>query len=32
MRPARSSFADECCATLARLVAYVGTLTLLAIL
>jgi hypothetical protein len=31
IHPALSSFADECCGTLARLVAYVGTLALLAI-
>jgi hypothetical protein len=31
IHPALSSFADECCATLARLLAYVGTLALLAI-
>jgi hypothetical protein len=31
IHPALSSFADECCATLARLIAYVGTLALLAI-
>ena len=30
--PALTSFADECCATLARLFAYVGALALLAIL
>src|SRR5579863_4765597 len=29
--PALTSFADECCATLARLIAYVGTLALFAI-
>lgn len=29
IHPALSSFADECCATLARLVAYVGALALL---
>jgi hypothetical protein len=32
IHPALISFADECCATLARLLAYVGTLALLAIL
>jgi hypothetical protein len=32
IHPALTSFADECCATLARLLAYVGTLALLAIL
>jgi hypothetical protein len=32
IHPALSSFADECCGTLARLIAYVGTLALLAIL
>jgi hypothetical protein len=32
IHPALTSFADECCGTLARLVAYVGTLALLAIL
>jgi hypothetical protein len=31
IHPALTSFADECCATLARLIAYVGTLALLAI-
>jgi hypothetical protein len=31
IHPALGSFADECCGTLARLVAYVGTLALLAI-
>ncbi len=31
IHPALTSFADECCATLARLVAYVGTLALLVI-
>jgi hypothetical protein len=31
IHPALNSFADECCAMLARLVAYVGTLALLAI-
>jgi hypothetical protein len=31
IHPALNSVADECCATLARLVAYVGTLALLAI-
>jgi hypothetical protein len=31
IHPELSSFADECCGTLARLVAYVGTLALLAI-
>jgi hypothetical protein len=31
IHPALTSFADECCATLARLLAYVGTLALLAI-
>jgi hypothetical protein len=31
IHPALTSFADECCATLARLFAYVGTLALLAI-
>lgn len=30
--PALTSFADECCATVARLMAYVGTLALVAIL
>src|SRR5262249_20205711 len=30
IHPALSSFADECCGTLARLVAYVGSLALLA--
>ena len=32
IHPALTSFADECCGTLARLFAYVGTLALLAIL
>jgi hypothetical protein len=32
IHPALSSFADECCATLARLLVYVGTLALLAII
>ncbi len=32
IHPALTSFADECCGTLARLVAYVGTLALVAIL
>jgi hypothetical protein len=32
IHPALTSFADECCGTLARLVAYVGALALLAIL
>jgi hypothetical protein len=32
IHPALSSFVDECCATSARLIAYVGTLALLAIL
>lgn len=32
IHPALTSFADECCGMLARLVAYVGTLVLLAIL
>jgi hypothetical protein len=32
IHPALTSFADECCATLARLLAYVGTLALLAII
>src|ERR1700710_142520 len=32
IHPALNSFADECCGMLARLVAYVGTLALLAIL
>jgi hypothetical protein len=32
IHPALTSFADECCATLARLIAYVGVLVLLAIL
>jgi hypothetical protein len=32
IHPALTSFADECCGTLARLVAYVGSLALLAIL
>jgi hypothetical protein len=31
IHPALTSFADECCATLARLLAYVGALALLAI-
>ena len=31
IHPALTSFADECCGMLARLVAYVGTLALLAI-
>ena len=31
IHPALTSFADECCATLARLIAYVGTLALFAI-
>jgi len=31
IHPALTSFADECCATLARLFAYVGTLALIAI-
>src|SRR5580698_5301365 len=31
IHPALTSFADECCGTLARLIAYVGTLVLLAI-
>jgi hypothetical protein len=31
IHPALNSFADECCGTLARLLAYVGTLALLAI-
>jgi hypothetical protein len=31
IHPALNSFADECCGTLARLIAYVGTLALLAI-
>jgi hypothetical protein len=31
IHPALNSFADECCATLARVLAYVGTLALLAI-
>src|SRR4051794_22886341 len=31
IHPALTSFADECCGTLARLFAYVGTLALLAI-
>jgi hypothetical protein len=31
IHPALTSFTDECCGTLARLVAYVGTLALLAI-
>jgi hypothetical protein len=32
IHPALTSFADECCGILARLIAYVGTLALLAIL
>jgi hypothetical protein len=32
IHPALTSFADECCGTLARLMAYVGTLALVAIL
>jgi hypothetical protein len=32
IHPALTSFADECCGTLARLFAYVGTLALLAII
>jgi hypothetical protein len=32
IHPALTSFADECCATLARLIAYLGALALLAIL
>jgi hypothetical protein len=32
IHPALTSFADECCATLARLIAYVGALALFAIL
>ncbi len=32
IHPALTSFADECCATLARVLAYVGTLALVAIL
>ena len=32
VHPALTSFADECCATLARLLAYVGTLALVAML
>src|SRR5260370_32590943 len=32
IHPALTSFADECCGTLARLLAYVGALALLAIL
>jgi len=32
IHPALTSFADECCATLARLLAYVGTLALVAML
>lgn len=32
IHPALNSFADECCGMLARLIAYVGTLALLAIL
>jgi len=32
IHPALSSFADECCGMLARLIAYVGALALLAIL
>src|SRR3954470_13915999 len=31
IRPALRSFADECCGVLARLIAYVGTLALIAI-
>jgi len=31
VHPALTSFADECCGTLARLIAYVGTLALFAI-
>jgi hypothetical protein len=31
IHPALTSFADECCATLARLMAYVGALALLGI-
>jgi hypothetical protein len=31
IHPALTSFADECCATLARLIAYIGTLALLGI-
>src|ERR1700690_2988239 len=31
IHPALTSFADECCATLARLIAYVGALALFAI-
>ena len=31
IHPALTSFADECCGMLARLIAYVGTLALLAI-
>ena len=31
IHPALNSFADECCSLLARLIAYVGTLALLAI-
>ena len=31
IHPALTSFADECCATLARLIAYVGALALLGI-
>jgi hypothetical protein len=31
IHPALTSFADECCGTLARLLVYVGTLALLAI-
>src|ERR1700753_536783 len=31
VRPALTSFADECCGTLARLIAYVGALALFAI-
>ena len=31
IHPALTSFADECCGTLARLIVYVGTLALLAI-
>src|ERR1700757_1312274 len=32
IHPALTSFADECCATLGRLLAYVGTLALVAML
>ena len=32
IHPALTSFADECCGTLAHLIAYVGTLALLAII